>query len=61
MVYLENGDEDEYETTQQYIGMGQLFQDFVVKDWKGANFHCDKYRMLNKILVYYSVQFYRNC
>ena len=32
----------------------------MVKDWKGSNFQCNKYSVLNKILVYYSVQFYKD-
>ena len=61
MVFLEEGDEDEYETSQQYIGMKDLFKGFVVKDWKGSNFNCSKYEVLNKILVNHAVQYYRKC
>ena len=61
MNYLESGDEDEYETNQQYIGVDQLFRGFVVKDWQEANFHSTKYRILNKILVYHSVHHYNEC
>ena len=61
LVYLENGDPEEYETSQQYIGIDQLFQGFVVRDWKGSDFLCNKYGVLNKILVYHSVIFYKDC
>jgi len=61
IVYLEEGDEDEYETSQQYIGMRELFRRIVVKDWKGSDFHYTKYEVLNKILVYHAMQYYRKC
>jgi len=61
MVYLENGDPDEYETTQHYIGMDAIFRGFIVRDWKEANFQCNKYRIVNKIVITHSVQFYRKC
>ena len=38
VVYFDDGDEDEYESSQQYIGMMNLFRGFIVKDWEGANF-----------------------
>lgn len=61
MLHLENGDPDDYETTQQCMGMKELFRGFIIKDWKGANYHCDKCKILNKMLIKHSVQFYRKC
>ena len=61
MVYLENGDPEEYKTTQYFVEMNAIFRGFIVKNWKGANFQCEKYRTVNKIVVNHSVQFYRKC
>ena len=61
MVYLEGRDEDKCEMSQQHIGVDQLFRGFVAKDWKGADFHCEKYRMLNRILACYSVCYCKEC
>ena len=58
--YLEE-EEEEYETNQQYIEISKIFRGFIVKDWKGADFNCNKYRALNKILIFNAVQFYRKC
>ena len=41
--------------------MRELFRGIVVKDWKGSDFHCTKYEVLNKILVYHAIQYYRKC
>ena len=54
-------DEDEHETSQQCVGMKDIFRGIVVKDWKGADFNCTKYHKLNKIIVCHSVQYYRKC
>ena len=59
--YLQNRDPNEYEMNQQYIRMSKIFQGFVVKDWKGADFNCNKYHALDKILIFNTVQFYRKC
>jgi len=32
MVYLENGDSEEYKTTQHFIGMNAIFRGFIIKD-----------------------------
>ena len=32
--------EEEFETSQQYIRMKELFRGHIVRDWKQANFHC---------------------
>ena len=53
MIYLESEDKDECEISQQCIGIGWLFRDFMVKDQKGADFQCNKHRMLSKILVHH--------
>ena len=59
VVHLEEGEEDKCETSQQCVGMKDLYQGMKVKDWKGADFHCMKYQKLNKIVVHYTVQYYR--
>jgi len=51
IVYFDNGDEEEYTTSQQYIGIRELFRGYIVKDWVGSNFNCDTYNELNKIVV----------
>ena len=55
------GDEDQYETPQQYVGFKDLLRGFVVKDWDGADFNCSKHTYLNKILVKKAVLFYSKC
>ena len=59
--FFDNGDEEEYETSQQYIGMKEIFRGFVVKDWEGSNFNCEKFRELNKVLIVNAVLFYKEC
>ena len=61
LAYLDEEEEYEYETNQYCIGMKALFRVIVVKDWKGAGFHCNKYEALNKVLVHHAVQYYRKC
>ena len=55
------GEEDEYETTQQYVGFKALFRGYAVKDWKRADVNCKSYTSLNKILVKRAVLFYGKC
>ena len=55
------GDEDQYDTSQQYAGFKDLFRGFVVKYWDGADFNCRKHTYLNKILVKKAVLFYSKC
>ena len=57
LTYLENGTDDEYETNQYHVGMTELFRGYVVVDWKEANFACEKYKKLNKIIVRHCVKF----
>ena len=60
--FLQNDvEEDDYETSQQCVGMKEIFRGIAVKDWKGADFNCAKYHKLNKIIVCHSVQYYRKC
>ena len=59
--YLYGCEEDEYATTQQYIGFKELFRGYVVKDWIGTDFNCTKYSELNKIIVVHAVKFYNEC
>ena len=57
-IFFEGGDPKEYEMTQHYVGMSSLFRGFVVKDWKGVDFNCLKYRRFKKVLVVKAVMFY---
>ena len=59
--YLEQDDEEEYETSQGIIGMNELFRGCIVKDWMGANAQEDKHRTLNEIVVRKCVEFYAEC
>ena len=43
--------QDECETNQYPIGIKELFRGHAIKDWKGTDFYCKKYKKLNKILV----------
>ena len=61
LIYLENGEEEEYTTNQQMIGMRYLFRGFIVKTWKGVNFTEKKYRNLNKIVMHHCVIYYKKC
>ena len=65
MTFFDAGEEeeseDEFETTQQCIGMKSLFRGHAVKDWKQANFYCTKHAELNKIIVQNAVLFYNEC
>ena len=57
--YLEYKDNnEEYETSQNLIGMKELFRGYVVRVWIGADMSSDKYRKLNKIIVRKCVEFY---
>ena len=60
-IYFDNGDEDEFTTSQQYIGFRELFRGYIVKDWVGSNFNCDKYNELNKVVIKHIVRFYNKC
>lgn len=40
--YLENEEEEEYETNQHFAGMKELFCGYAVIDWEGANLKCTK-------------------
>ena len=61
LKYLEEEEEEEYDTTQEFIGFKHLFQGIVIRDWKGTDLRCRKYRKLNKILVKHCVMFYKKC
>ena len=41
---------DDYETSQEIIGMKHLFRGFSVKAWKGAQVNNDKHTHLNRIV-----------
>ena len=61
LVYLENDQEVEYETNQQYVGMMELFRGYVVKNWMSTDMNVKKYRYLNMILARECVCFYNQC
>ena len=56
--YIENKEEEEYKTNQQYVGMQELFRGYVAVVWEGTNLNSKKYRMLNKIVAKKCVEFY---
>ena len=59
--HLENDIEDDYETNQHFVRMKDLFQGYVVVDWKEADFEYKKHKKLNKTLVQHCVMFYNEC
>ena len=59
--YLEDEEDEDYETNQVLIGMQHLFRRYVIKAWKGSNFNHTKYYSLNKILVKHYVLYYTKC
>ena len=38
LIFMEGGDEEEYETNQHMVGITNLFREYLVKVWKGVNF-----------------------
>ena len=59
--YIEDENEEDYETNQYLVGMMELFRGYVVVDWEGANVNDDKFRVLNIIVVKQCVEFYMKC
>ena len=59
--FIEDDNDNEYETNQYMVGMANLFRGYTVKVWKGVKFHKDKYRKLNKILTKYFIMYYTKC
>ena len=59
--YMEDDDENDYETNQQMVGMRSVFRGHVVKVWKGINFSQTKYKALNKILSKHCILYYQKC
>ena len=51
VIFFEDGEEDKHEASQQYAGIREIFYGFIVKDWEGANFNCDRCKELNIIIV----------
>ena len=61
-IFFNNeGEEEEYTTSQQCIGIKEIFRGFIVKDWEGSNFNSERFRELNKVLVVNAVLFYKEC
>ena len=56
-----NREEEECETTQQFIGMSNLFRGFAVKDWKHTNVNSVKCNDANKTLLKRAKLFYAKC
>ena len=61
LIFFDSGEEEEFETSQQYIGIREIFIGFIVKNWEGASFNCEKFRDLNKVLIVNAVLFYKQC
>jgi len=59
LKYLNEDEDGEYETSQEFTGFKYLFRGIVMRDWKGANLEYRKYRKLNKILVWKCMWFYK--
>ena len=59
--YVENEEEEEYEMNQQYTGIQELFQEYVLIDWKGINLKSSKYKKLNKIITKKYIEYYDKC
>ena len=51
MRYMENEEDEEYETNQQYVGMKELFRGYIAVVWEGTDLNSRKYRILNKIVA----------
>ena len=60
LKYLDEDEEGDFETSQEFIGFKYLFRGIVMRDWKGSNLRCRKYRKLNKILVKHCALFYKS-
>ena len=37
--YLENEEDEEYETNQYFVGMKELFRGYIIVDWIGTNMY----------------------
>ena len=61
LKYIENDEEEDYETNQQCVGMQELFRGHVAIDWEGTNLNTNKFKKLNKIIVRKCVEFYVKC
>ena len=61
MKYLENDDDDKYETNQYLVGIKELFRGYLVIDWVRTNMNCKKYCQVNMIIVKECVKFYNKC
>ena len=59
--YIENKQDEEYETNQHLVGMKELFRGYVVIDWEGTDLSNDRFRVLNQIVVRKCVEYYTKC
>ena len=48
VVYFDDEKEEEYTSSQQYIGIRELFRGYIVKDQVGADFNYKKFSKLKK-------------
>ena len=61
VMLFKGGDPEEYEANEHCVGMSASCKGFVVKDQKGSNFNCTKYRHRNKVLVVKAALFCSKC
>ena len=61
LKYLENDEQDEYETNQGIIGLHHLFRGYIVKVQTGSDFSSTRFKKLNKILIKYCIIYYVKC
>ena len=59
--FLENGDQDDYETNQHMVGMAELFRGDIVKVQKDIDFSQNKYHVLKRIIIKHCVLYYEKC
>ena len=60
-VFLCNGEEDEYKTNQNFIGMKYLFCGFIITNWYIVNFSTLKYTEFNRIINKYYMNYCTYC
>ena len=61
MKYARDDENGEYKSSQQYIGMRELFRRYAVKDWSRVEFSMNKYHKLNRIVTKKCVEYCIRC
>ena len=61
LQYLENKEEEEYETNQYLVGIQELFRGYVIVVWEGIELSSKKYSILNEIVAKKCMEFYVKC